>query len=173
MTMRARAMAIGRMIGLAAGAASLGLAACRQRVADDDWSYVQRGGAATLKSGPATGGGLSLEMNCRKGERSVQMIFTGVPSDRTGPFQVTLAADSRTTRLPGQIGPGTRGARLVSPASADDPVLAAFADTGRLDLVLPRARLPLTAAGARRFGVERFLAYCRGDMEPPPGADRG
>jgi hypothetical protein len=147
------------------------VSACERRPAGVGWSYAQRGDAASLRSPSADG--LQAELDCRRGDRTISVIFTGLDAAGAGPYQVVLASDGQTTRLPGQIGPGAKGARVESVARADDPVLATFARTGRIELVHDGRRTPLTATGAQRLGVERFLGFCRGESTPQPASDRG
>lgn len=146
------------------------LAACeRAGTTDRGWTYVQRGGAASLHSG---GPGARMQMDCRRGAKAVTLTFTGVTGGGSGPYQTVLVSDSQTTRAAGQIGPAAGGARIEAQAAADDPVMAAFARTGRIDLVHRGRRTPFIAGGAQRLGIERLLAFCRGDT-PAPAADRG
>jgi hypothetical protein len=150
-------------------AAALLLCACERAGTDKGWTYVQRGGSATLQSG---GAGARLQMDCRKGVRPVTLTFTGVNARGSGPYQAVLVSDAQTTRAAGQIGPASHGFRIVAVTAADDPVMAAFARTGRMELVHVGRHTAFVAGGAQRLGVERFLAYCRGDAPEAP-EDRG
>lgn len=116
---------------------------------------------------------VQADINCRRGEgRTMQIALTNLQSDRVGPFTVELAAGDRVSRLNGRIEPspvgGVGGARVVADAPLDDPAIAAFIETGRMEFTLPSGqKRPMSAGPEARDGLRRLLAYCRGEILTP------
>lgn len=118
-------------------------------------------------------GEVRADIACRRGEgRSMQLTFDNLKAEKPGPFTVTLSSGGLSSSLAGRIEPsplgGAGGAKIVAPAPLDDPTIAAFVETGTMEIVLPTGqKAPMTAPPEARDGLRRLLAYCRGEILTP------
>lgn len=113
------------------------------------------------------------DINCRRGEgRTMEIAFTNVKAAQVGSFMVLLSSGGQNSKLPGRVEPspvgGPGGVRIVAEAALNDPTIAAFVETGSMQLTLPSGEVaPMTASPEARDGLRRLLAYCRGEILTP------
>jgi hypothetical protein len=155
-------------IFFAAAVAALGLAACMQinRQAAVvpvptpyayGLFYMDEGRSVKLAYGAANSDDVSLIMECAKGSRRVDV--SDVARDGAD-SKLTLRSGGRSVQLKTSPSGGGDEAELVAHASANAAPLAAFRQSGRIEVAYPGAKYVIAADPDERAGVERFFSAC-------------
>ena len=119
--------------------------------------YLDEGSNAKLAYGEANSDNVGLMLQCAKGSRQVEV--SDVVRSSSAPTLLLISA-GRRTELAAKVEAGEGAAVVTAHASSAAPALAAFRQSGKVEVSYAGLRYGVAAKPAERATVERFFSAC-------------
>lgn len=118
--------------------------------------YLDEGASAKLAYGQTNSDNVGLMLECAKGSKRIEISDLA----RGGNRKLVLKSGKARSDFGAEIAPGPGPQVLIANGRTDTPALAAFRETGRIEVENGARRYGVSATVAEHADVKRFFATC-------------